>query len=60
MNNRVELDDVNIKGEANKGAVSFSNRSRHSLNDRVKIRKDFNKEILENLPEDFNPRKKDQ
>lgn len=57
VNNRVDLDDVNIKGEANKGSVSFSNRSRHSLNDRIKLRKDFNKEITDNLPEDLIPAK---
>lgn len=57
IGNRVDLDDVSIKGEANKGSVSFSNRSRHSLNDRIKLRKDFNKEVLENLPADFNSRK---
>ena len=57
LNNRVDLDDVSIKGEANKGSVSFSNRSRHSLNDRIKLRKDFNKEITDNLPEDFIPAK---
>ncbi len=60
INKRVDLEDVKIKGEANKGNVSFSNRSRHSLNDRVKLRKDFNKEILENLPEEFNSQKKGQ
>lgn len=57
LGNRVDLDDVSIKGEANKGSVSFGNRSRHSLNDRIKIRKDFNKEVLENLPADFNTKK---
>ena len=57
LNNRVDLDDVSIKGEANKGSVSFSNRSRHSLNDRIKLRKDFNKEVTDNLPEDFTPAK---
>lgn len=57
VGNRVDLDDVSIKGEANKGSVSFSNRSRHSLNDRIKLRKDFNKEVLENLPADFNTKK---
>lgn len=57
LGQRVDLDDVNIKGEVNKNAVSFSNRSRHSLNDRIKLRKDFNKEVLENLPADFNTKK---
>ncbi|MBK7962836.1 MAG: hypothetical protein IPK04_17585 [Bdellovibrionales bacterium] len=57
VNNRVDLDDVQIKGEANKNNVSFTNRSRHNLNDRIKLRKDFTKEILENLPEEFTPQK---
>lgn len=57
LGNRIDLDDVSIKGEANKGSVSFGNRSRHSLNDRIKIRKDFNKEVLENLPADFNSKR---
>ena len=51
--NRVDLDDVKIKGEANKNSVSFSSRSKHDLNDRIKLRKDFNREVLENLPADF-------
>ena len=48
--NRVDLEDVKIKGEANKNSVSFTRRSKHDLNDRIKLRRDFNKEILENLP----------
>lgn len=51
--NRVDLDDIKIKGEANKNAVSFSSRSKHDLNDRIKLRRDFNREILENLPEEM-------
>lgn len=57
LGNRVDLDDVSIKGEANKGGINFGNRSRHSLNDRIKLRTDFNKEVLENLPSDFNIKK---
>jgi hypothetical protein len=55
LKNRVDLEDVNIKGEVNKNNLSFTNRSRHNLNDRIRLRKDFTKEILENIPEEFTP-----
>lgn len=53
LSNRVNLDDVNIQGEANKNGAQFLNRNRFGLDDRVKVRKDFRRELGENVPDSF-------
>lgn len=52
---KVNLDDIKIKGDANTDSSNFSNRSRHSLGDRIKLRTNFRKEVLENLPQFYKP-----
>jgi len=51
--NRVNLEDVNIQGEANKNGALFQNRNRFELDDRVKMRRDFRSEVNEMIPDSF-------
>jgi hypothetical protein len=52
---RVNLEDVSIQGQSNKKGLGFGNRTRYSLADRIKVRKDFREEISENVPTYFSP-----
>lgn len=51
--NRIDLDDVSIKGEVNKSNQGFTKRAKHSLDSRIQLRTDFRKEILRDLPVEF-------
>lgn len=51
--NRVNLEDVNIQGEANKRQSLFQNRNRFGLDDRIRIRRDFRREMEESIPPSF-------
>ena len=46
---KINLEDVNIKGEVNKGGNLLSQRSKMNLDERIKVPKNFRKAILENL-----------
>lgn len=46
---KINLEDVSIKGEVNKGGNLLSKRSKVNLDERIKIPRDFNKAILEHL-----------
>lgn len=50
-NKKLSLEDVKIKGDANKDSINLSNRSKLDLSGRIKIRTDFRTEILEHLPD---------
>src|SRR5690606_36685262 len=48
--NKVDLDDMNIKGELlNDNRLRLSNRDRHRINDRVVYRTDFRREITDGI-----------
>ncbi|PIS11489.1 MAG: hypothetical protein COT73_03755 [Bdellovibrio sp. CG10_big_fil_rev_8_21_14_0_10_47_8] len=51
--NRVNLEDVKIQGEANKNGAMFLNRNKFDLDERVKIRRNFRREIEQNIPPAF-------
>lgn len=51
--NRVNLDDVSIQGEANRSQAQFMSRTKLDLDERIKIRRDFKKEIAEGVPPAF-------
>lgn len=51
--NRVNLDDVNIQGEANRSQAQFMSRSKLDLDERIKIRRNFKKEVEEGIPTSF-------
>lgn len=53
MQNRVNLEDVTIQGEANKNQNLFQNRSKFDLDERLQIRRDFRNEINESIPAAF-------
>ncbi|MBX2986977.1 MAG: hypothetical protein KF802_03680 [Bdellovibrionaceae bacterium] len=53
LQNRVNLEDVNIQGEANKNRNLFMNRNRFGLDDRVKVRRDFRREMEDAIPPSF-------
>lgn len=46
---KVNLDDVKIRGEVNKGQGMLSRRTRMNLDSRIKIPTNFRKAIIENL-----------
>ncbi len=54
LKNQVNLDDVEIKGEA-QGAkgLGVSNRKKNDLAERVKIKSNYTEDIVEELPEGF-------
>lgn len=59
--NRVDLDDLNIKGELlNDNRLRMSSRDQHKISDRVTYRDNFRKEITDGLeiawPEDSGSR----
>lgn len=48
--NRVDLDDLNIKGELiNDNRLRMSNRDQHKISDRVTYRQNFRKEVTDGL-----------
>lgn len=52
--NKVQLDDVNIKGEANKlNGFNMASRARNNLDGRILMRKNFRERSLEDLPQHF-------
>ncbi|MGE0526376.1 MAG: hypothetical protein AB7G93_20925 [Bdellovibrionales bacterium] len=48
--NKVELEDIDIKGEANRFNGRLTSRARNNLDGRILIRKDFRDRINEDLP----------
>lgn len=54
---RVDLDDVEIKGEANGRGMSVLNRAKSNLENRVPMRKYYRTEIIDELPEGFSSTK---
>ncbi len=48
--NKVQLDDVSIKGEATKMGLNLFSRARNNLDGRILIRRDFRDRTLEDLP----------
>lgn len=54
---RVDLDDVEIKGEAQNRGMSVLNRTKNNLESRVPLRKDYRVEIIDELPEGFSSTK---
>ena len=55
---RVDLDDVQIKGEAQNRGMSVLSRTKNSLDGRITIRTNFKNEIIDELPEYFSTEKK--
>lgn len=55
---RVDLDDVQIRGEAQNRGMSVLSRTKNSLDGRITIRTNFKSEILEEVPEYFSTDKK--
>lgn len=52
--NKVQLEDVNIKGEANKlNGFNMASRARNNLDGRILMRKNFRERSLEDLPQYF-------
>jgi hypothetical protein len=49
--NKLDLQDVTIKGEATRAGMGVSSRARNTLDGRILQRKDFRDRILEELPE---------
>ena len=48
--NRVDLDDLNVKGELlNDNRLRMSSRDQHQISDRVSYRNNFRKEITDGL-----------
>ncbi len=52
---KVNLEDVKIKGQSNLAKGMMANRDRMSLESRIKKRKNFREDILEHLPENYEP-----
>ena len=51
LGNKVELEDVNIRGEAVRtNGLNLSSRARNNLDGRIQMRKDFRDRVLEDLP----------
>jgi hypothetical protein len=48
--NKVQLEDVSIKGEASKMGLNLFSRARNNLDGRILIRRDFRDRTLEDLP----------
>jgi hypothetical protein len=48
--NKVQLEDVSIKGEAAKMGMNLFSRARNNLDGRILIRRDFRDRTLEDLP----------
>ncbi|NUN05283.1 MAG: hypothetical protein HUU57_05940 [Bdellovibrio sp.] len=55
---RVDLDDVQIKGEAQNRGMSVLSRTKNSLDGRITIRTNFKNEIIDEIPEYFSTKKK--
>ena len=53
LQNKVQLEDVNIQGEANKNNLLLINRERLDLDQRIKVRRDFRSEIYQEIPSGF-------
>lgn len=51
---KLNLDDVQIKGETQSKSLSILARQKNSLEGRIPLRKDFRKEILSELSLDAN------
>ena len=51
---KIDLEDVKIRGESNKAGNLLNQRNKTNLDDRIKIPKDFRSAIIENLPENLN------
>lgn len=52
--NKVQLEDVSIKGEATKMGMNLFSRARNNLDGRILIRRDFRDRTLEDLPNYYN------
>lgn len=52
--NKVQLEDVSIKGEATKMGLNLFSRARNNLDGRILIRRDFRDRTLEDLPSYYN------
>ncbi len=52
MPNRVNLEDIKIEGEASSQSI-FASHNRSDLDERIKIRHDFRREIEESIPPAF-------
>lgn len=52
--NKVQLEDVSIKGEAAKMGLNMFSRARNNLDGRILIRRDFRDRTLEDLPSYYN------
>lgn len=50
---KVQLGDIEIKGEANSDAFRLTQRNRHNLNEKLKLRHDFSDRVLENAPTEW-------
>lgn len=60
LTNKVQLEDVSIKGEAVRtNGLNLSSRARNTLDGRIQMRKDFRDRILEDLPNYYNSRELD-
>ncbi len=57
---RVDLDDVQIRGEAQNQGISVLSRTKNSLDDRISIRSDFKNEINNELLAYFSTEKKEK
>lgn len=57
---RVDLDDVQIRGEAQGRGMSVLSRTKNSLDGRIAIRSNFKNEINDELPAYFSTQKKDK
>ncbi|HPI39949.1 MAG TPA: hypothetical protein PLJ21_04045 [Pseudobdellovibrionaceae bacterium] len=55
LKGKVNLEDINIQGQSNSDQGLFNNRDRMNLDSRIKMKSDFRQEILENLPENYEP-----
>lgn len=51
---KVNLDDIKIKGEVNKGQFFSKRKNRINLDSRIKIPKNFHNAIVENLDPELN------
>ncbi len=50
LRNRVNLEDVEIQGEGGRRGAMLQKRNRFDLDERVKVRKSFMKELEEKIP----------
>lgn len=60
VDKKINLDDVQIKGEAQGKGMSVLARTKNSLDGRVPIRTQFKNEIAQELPVRFSTGKKDK